>query len=254
MARRSSLLLLAVALCAAAAAAGLLSGRAQVRAPGPAPRQEYDRELAAAYVDAGCWQCHAVSTLDVELKHDFGHQAAGVRPYGPDLAGVGALYPRGWHLAHLWAPAEVAAGSVMPPQRRLFDAASRPTPQGEQVVRFLLSLTVPSRQRPAWPARPAAMPLPGDAQRGKAAYAEYCAGCHGATGAGDGPAAAFLSPPAANLAAGRIFRRAGPATTRDDIYATITAGLPGSGMPSFAHLATQQRADLAEFVFRLPAK
>lgn len=254
MARRSSLLLLAAVLCAGGAAAGLLSRGGNAHGAHGAPHQAYDRELARAYVDAGCWQCHSVTTLAGELEADFGRHAAGVRPYGPDLAGVGALYPRGWHLAHLWSPADVAAHSVMPPQRRLFDAAGKPTDQGEQVVRFLLTLTVPSRQRAAWPARPTAMPLPGDAARGENLYATYCAGCHGAGGAGDGPVAALLSPPPANLAAGRIFRRAGPATTRDDIYATITAGLPGSGMPSFAKLSVQQRADLAEFVFRLHAK
>jgi mono/diheme cytochrome c family protein len=32
-----------------------------------------------------------------------------------------------------------------------------------------------------------------------AAYARYCASCHGATGGGDGPAAAALVPPPTNL-------------------------------------------------------
>jgi len=36
---------------------------------------------------------------------------------------------------------------------------------------------------------------------GKAVFAQQCASCHGATGAGDGPAGKSLNPPAANLAA-----------------------------------------------------
>ncbi|MBI2998786.1 MAG: cytochrome c [Deltaproteobacteria bacterium] len=35
---------------------------------------------------------------------------------------------------------------------------------------------------------------PGDAAKGKEIYAKSCAGCHGATGKGDGAAAAALNP------------------------------------------------------------
>ena len=34
----------------------------------------------------------------------------------------------------------------------------------------------------------------GNAERGKAGFTRYCAGCHGATGKGDGPAVAALNP------------------------------------------------------------
>jgi len=33
-----------------------------------------------------------------------------------------------------------------------------------------------------------------DASKGKAIYDQYCAGCHGSTGKGDGPAAGALNP------------------------------------------------------------
>jgi len=42
--------------------------------------------------------------------------------------------------------------------------------------------------------------LRGDADAGKALYAQYCATCHGATGHGDGPVAATLNPKPANHA------------------------------------------------------
>src|SRR5262249_2864051 len=42
---------------------------------------------------------------------------------------------------------------------------------------------------------PLAPPTPPSRARGAALYREQCAGCHGATGAGDGPNAAALDPP-----------------------------------------------------------
>ncbi|HTO08577.1 MAG TPA: cytochrome c [Myxococcota bacterium] len=57
---------------------------------------------------------------------------------------------------------------------------------------------------PATPtAPPPAAPVPsgnlrGDAEAGKALYAQYCATCHGAGGKGDGPVAATLNPKPAN--------------------------------------------------------
>jgi mono/diheme cytochrome c family protein len=42
--------------------------------------------------------------------------------------------------------------------------------------------------------------LRGDAEAGKALYAQYCATCHGASGHGDGPVAATLNPKPANHA------------------------------------------------------
>ncbi len=39
----------------------------------------------------------------------------------------------------------------------------------------------------------------GDAAKGKAAFDQLCASCHGAAGKGDGPAAAALTPKARNL-------------------------------------------------------
>ena len=47
------------------------------------------------------------------------------------------------------------------------------------------------------PAAPAGN-LRGSADAGKALYAQYCTTCHGATGHGDGPAAAGLNPKPAN--------------------------------------------------------
>ena len=44
----------------------------------------------------------------------------------------------------------------------------------------------------------------GDAKAGKAKYEANCAGCHGATGKGDGPAAAALNPKPQDHTDGKI--------------------------------------------------
>ena len=71
---------------------------------------------------------------------------------------------------------------------------------------------------------------------GKAAYATYCAGCHGETGDGNGPAAGFMHPRPRNFQEPR-FRfsstRAGQLPTDDDLKRTITKGLKGSAMPAW---------------------
>jgi mono/diheme cytochrome c family protein len=67
------------------------------------------------------------------------------------------------------------------------------------------SAAAPSAPAPSAPAAPAAAPpsapagnLRGDAENGKAIYAQYCASCHGASGHGDGPVAGTLNPKPAN--------------------------------------------------------
>ena len=85
------------------------------------------------------------------------------------------------------------------------------------------------------PYKTASNPLPFDEKsmrRGAAVYTEDCAACHGATGAGDGPAGKDLNPPPANLAWGP-----GMQMMRQDPYLYWTVeegGAPvGSAMPAF---------------------
>ena len=64
---------------------------------------------------------------------------------------------------------------------------------------------------------------------GKAHYMGSCAGCHGLTGAGNGPQSAEMNPPPTN------FTTATPATLPDNaIEQAILAGKGGTAMPSFA--------------------
>ena len=84
-----------------------------------------------------------------------------------------------------------------------------------------------------------------DPTRGAPLYTQHCSVCHGATGAGDGPASVGMTPPPANLRdATRLDRLSLYA-----IYNTLGLGVEGTDMPSFAdQLDERQRWDLATYV------
>ena len=98
-----------------------------------------------------------------------------------------------------------------------------------------------------WPASPAAV-------RGRLTYVQNCIGCHGAEGLGDGTAATYLNPLPRNFQTNRFkFRstESGQLPTDDDVYRTITRGLPGSSMPGFPLLSEGKRRDVAAYVLHL---
>src|SRR2546429_4036287 len=65
---------------------------------------------------------------------------------------------------------------------------------------------------------------------------EWCAGCHGETGAGDGPAAAYMLPRPRNFT-GAVYKirttASGQLPTDADLLRAIDEGLPGSAMPAW---------------------
>ena len=76
-------------------------------------------------------------------------------------------------------------------------------------------------------------------QGGYRLYRNHCLHCHGVSGAGDGPTAAFLYPRPRDYRKG-IFKftstRTGAKPTRDDLRKTIRNGLHGTSMPAFEAL------------------
>jgi high-affinity iron transporter len=98
---------------------------------------------------------------------------------------------------------------------------------------------------------PLAPSAPPDLARGASLYATQCAGCHGATGHGDGPLAAQLTPPPVN------FTNVERASERSlfGLYQVVTQGLDGTSMPGFASLPESDRWALAFTVgqFAFPA-
>jgi high-affinity iron transporter len=80
-----------------------------------------------------------------------------------------------------------------------------------------------------------------DLHRGQVLYAEICASCHGAMGAGDGPAAASFDPkPVAFSDMTRARER-----SVFGLAQVIEQGLEGTPMPSFATLSSDDRWALA---------
>ncbi|PYM77313.1 MAG: hypothetical protein DME03_05505 [Candidatus Rokuibacteriota bacterium] len=84
---------------------------------------------------------------------------------------------------------------------------------------------------------------------GAALYRESCVACHGARGAGDGPAGLNLPRPPADLRAPHTAQH-----TAGDLYWWLTNGIPAAGMPGFgARLSEDQRWDLINFLRALSA-
>ena len=91
---------------------------------------------------------------------------------------------------------------------------------------------------------------------GKQLYAQQCAACHGVSGRGDGEAAYLLYPKPRDLVAARyrLVSTWDRVPTDQDLFDTITRGMPGSSMPSWAHLPADQRWALVHYIKTLAEK
>ena len=86
----------------------------------------------------------------------------------------------------------------------------------------------------------AAMPIP-DMASAASLYAAQCAGCHGATGRGDGPAAAGMVPAPIDFTDMARAAQRSPLA----LYEAISRGVAGTAMPAYAQLDEAQRWALA---------
>lgn len=98
-----------------------------------------------------------------------------------------------------------------------------------------------------------AVPLPASPQligQGKQTYQQHCAPCHGPEGLGDGPAAYLLYPKPRNFvkAQYRLISTWEQVPTDEDLFNTITRGMPGSAMPSWPNLPAQTRWGLVHYI------
>ena len=98
-------------------------------------------------------------------------------------------------------------------------------------------------------------------EAGKRVYFTKCVWCHGVEGAGDGPAADRLWPRPRNFNQGTfkirhtasgelpLFDSTKPVPGQNDLFETVTHGLPGSAMPSWDGILTdEQRLQVLSFV------
>lgn len=80
--------------------------------------------------------------------------------------------------------------------------------------------------------------------RGEPLFAANCATCHGARGRGDGPSAAQLNPPPADLTASHAY-----AHTDEVFYYWIENGIGGTDMPAFGNtLSPDQIKDVIAYI------
>jgi len=212
-------------------------------------------------------------TLAWEGQFDAPH-LWGTRRVGPDLSRTSGTRSSDWHFAHLYAPRSVVPWSVMPSYASLFDGdAMQPGQNARDLVAYLESLgrarelAWPEGDRDALTAYPddpwvqmalnadvlnvhtgraevrndiPALSDSTDPGAGAGLWQANCAGCHGDAGLGDGPAAAWLEPVPANLAAHEY--------TRERLAAILWQGVPGTAMPAWRNLEARELAALAGYV------
>jgi len=99
-------------------------------------------------------------------------------------------------------------------------------------------------------AGPSGRPTP-ELAAGRAAYTQHCARCHGAQGHGDGLDAKRFYPRPRDVTLGVYkFRSTASGTppTDEDLFRTITDGLPGTNMPDWRHLDDSARWQLVYYL------
>ncbi len=84
-------------------------------------------------------------------------------------------------------------------------------------------------------------------EKGKASFGTYCASCHGASGAGDGVAAAALASKPRNFSKDKFKQGA----KVNQVFETIAKGVPNTPMAPFAYLGEDERWALAYWVLEL---
>ena len=86
---------------------------------------------------------------------------------------------------------------------------------------------------------------------GKEVYEMNCAACHGSNGDGNGPASVWLFPKPRDFSAGMFKIQSTPPgalPTDEDLFNSVTRGLPGSSMPSFNYLSEQERRLVVQYI------
>lgn len=120
--------------------------------------------------------------------------------------------------------------------------------RGSWVWVFVFALHACAAQAAPEGGRPA--PAPERFESSKRLYEKQCAVCHGMTGRGDGAAAYLTSPKPRDFTRDeyRLISTDQMAATDQDLFRTITRGMPGSAMPSWDALSAGDRWGLVEYV------
>jgi len=239
------------------------------------------------YVRNGCSYCHSlyirindwdVGAERIAQRGDYvGQEPAilGTERTGPDLSQEGGEHPDDWHRAHFINPRFTVPISLMPNwkflgednirkltayvqylgmkdadvrvgrQKNWKEAAVRAYNSGADNNIAWVHAMVP----PAWRIMPNPYPATDAAiLRGKTTYQQFCMGCHGPIGDGNGPAAKYLTPTPLNFTTlrrhlvenkyiGGIF------------YYQIMNGITGTAMPYWKKdLESEKIWDLSNYI------
>jgi len=141
------------------------------------------------------------------------------------------------------------------------------TPQQRQDIDETLAALFGSPDEPVFPAiegiepgkiaspsrlKLAAGPVGSDEQGNpRGLYREHCAHCHGISGDGVGPTAAFLNPYPRDYRKGQFKFKSTPVgqkPTHDDLKKIVLEGIPGTAMPSFKLLPDLEVEALVDYV------
>ena len=235
--------------------------------PNAEPLNELQEKGRQIYIREGCWYCHTqqVRNLSMDVQYygrvsepgEYAYYSPvllGTERTGPDLTRVGGVYTDDWHLAHFINPRYVVPKSIMPSfshlsreelealiayvqslggrearqraemQRRMKQAMLEAQRLGNEEE--MMQAMVPESYRGL------ENPLAGSKEAvllGRELFAFHCSGCHGSAGAGNGPAAKYLSPKPANFTSAEFM-----GSVEDGrLYYSILNGVPGTAMHPF---------------------
>ena len=86
---------------------------------------------------------------------------------------------------------------------------------------------------------------------GKTVYLNNCTACHGSLGDGRGPAAVAIANPKPRNFLQEPLKYG---DSKDEIFKTITNGVPNTAMPPWAALSEDERKAVASYIFDLVEK
>jgi cbb3-type cytochrome oxidase cytochrome c subunit len=216
------------------------------------------------YVREGCFYCHTQFTRLQDRGYgplvkagdyvqETPHQLGTART-GPDLTNEGGKFPSEWQKAHLIEPRAVKPGSIMPSFSFLSDRDMNDLVGYIQTLGNMRKVEhyveAPEEFKAALARNTGKTSTTADASAnaGRGIFTQNCAACHGMEGRGNGPNAISLEKKPANFT--RPFYKQYP----DDFwFYRITEGVPGTRMPRFGEVLTEeQRWYLVAYLKTLP--
>ena len=251
------------------------------------PLTPLEEEGHRLYVDNGCSYCHSmyVRINDWGLGNQRVAQAGdyvGLRPIilgtqrtGPDLSQEGGEHPDDWHTAHFVNPRFTGPLSVMPEWKFLGEKKIRSLIAYMQSLGMKMADERTSRQvvwkkesiaafergpdanvqwlhslvPEVWQKMPNPYPaMEGSLARGEKIYQDFCSGCHGAVGDGQGPAVQYVYPPPLNFTTLRRHLVDGR-YIGGLFYYQVMNGITGTAMPYFKRaLESEKIWDVSNYI------